>query len=56
MAEFESIRQIANRLIAEHRARRTVIRTCQEEVDPEEYVPTFDGIDREWLGKMGILA
>lgn len=69
MGEFESIREIARRLVAEFRAKKT-IPTVQESVAAEYFSdlvpekttavavaePDFDGMDREWLRQLGIEA
>lgn len=65
MGELESIRDIARRLVAEWRGKKT-IPTVQQFVDEPSCTektttvavaePELDGMDREWLRQMGIEA
>jgi hypothetical protein len=66
MGELESIRDIARRLVAEYRLKRTTP-TVQESAwgsPVNEKIarvavatePVFEGMDREWLRQLGIEA
>lgn len=69
MGELESIRQIAKRLVAEFRAKKTIPTVLESiaadyfsDLVPEKKTtvavaePEYNGLDREWLRKLGIEA
>lgn len=69
MGELESIRDIARRLVAEFKKKKTIpypqylYREAYDVVPVPEKVtsvavadPVFDGLDSEWLRKLGIEA